>query len=346
MADIRNLINKMKVPIANQSNPYTRNGIPNVNLAETGQFVNSFMPISGDIQSGLLAAQDVKQGNYGSAALNSLGLLPFIPAMGGVLAPSKYVGKTLKGMPTNINMGGGKIEQFGTDQRIVDAANQYMADRGLLYKPQTEYVPVDEIRAKRIANAYEKMKDNPADPKVKKAYDALINETMAQYEYAKKAGMKFEFMPQGQDIYGNPRNAINDIVTNQHMYVFPTESGFGSLTEAKAANPLLQKTGEKWGGKDVTANDLFRAVHDYFGHAKHGVGFRATGEENAYQSHAKMFSPEALKALTSETRGQNSWLNYGPYGQQNKLANTENTIFADQKTGILPEWVWKEGLLK
>lgn len=266
--------------------------------------------------------------------------------MGGVLAPAKFVGKTLKGMPTNIDMGGGRIEQFGTDQRIVDAANQYMADRGLLYNPQTTYTQVDVNRAKKIANAYEKMKDNPSDPKVKKAYDALINETMGQYEAARKAGVKFEFMPEGQDVYGNPRNAINDIVTNQHMFVFPTESGFGSLTEAQAANPLLQKTGEKWNGKDVTANDLFRAVHDYFGHAKHGVGFRATGEENAFQSHAKMFSPEALKALTSETRGQNSWVNYGKYGKENQLANPANTIYANQKTGILPEWTWMEGLLK
>lgn len=54
--------------------------------------VNQFLPVTGDIQSGILAAQDVKQGNYGSAALNSLGLLPFIPALGGVIAkniPSK-----------------------------------------------------------------------------------------------------------------------------------------------------------------------------------------------------------------------------------------------------------------
>lgn len=54
--------------------------------------VNQFVPVSGDIQSGIMAGQDVKQGNYGSAALNALGLLPFIPALGGVIAkniPSK-----------------------------------------------------------------------------------------------------------------------------------------------------------------------------------------------------------------------------------------------------------------
>ncbi len=54
--------------------------------------VNQFVPVTGDIQSGIMAGQDVKQGNYGSAALNALGLLPFIPALGGVIAkniPSK-----------------------------------------------------------------------------------------------------------------------------------------------------------------------------------------------------------------------------------------------------------------
>lgn len=262
-----------------------------------------------------------------------------------VLPPEKYRGETLKGMPTEINMGDGKIEQFGTDQRIVDTANQYMADRGLLYTPQTEYATVDPIRAKKIADAFDKMKDQPNNPKVKKAYDALIDETFGQYEAARKSGAKFEFMPEGQDLYGNPRNAINDIVTNQHMYVFPTESGFGSLTKSQQANPLLQKTSEKWNGKDVTVNDLFRAVHDYYGHAKRGVGFRATGEENAWQSHARMYSQEARPAATSETRGQNSWVNFGPYRKQNQLASPSDTIYADQKTGLMPDWTMIEGLL-
>ena len=39
----------------------------------------------GDVASGLLAAQDFSKGNYGSAALNSLGLLPFIPSMGAIV---------------------------------------------------------------------------------------------------------------------------------------------------------------------------------------------------------------------------------------------------------------------
>jgi hypothetical protein len=84
-------------------------------------------------------------------------------------------------------------------------------------------------------------------------------------------------------------------------------------------------------------------VHDYFGHVKDGVGFRADGEENAWRSHSAMYSPLARMAMTSETRGQNSWLNFGPYGEANRTAKTEDTHFADQKIGILPQFAIDDG---
>ena len=47
--------------------------------------VNQFIPVSGDVQSGLMAADDLRNQQYGSAALNAVGLLPFIPSLGGVV---------------------------------------------------------------------------------------------------------------------------------------------------------------------------------------------------------------------------------------------------------------------
>ena len=75
-------------------------------------------------------------------------------------------------------------------------------------------------------------------------------------------------------------------------------------------------------------NDRFRAVHDAFGHAAIGRGFDRNGEEAAYQSHAEMFTATALPALASETRGQNSALNYGGYGTRGE--------FPPQKFDVLP----------
>ncbi len=256
--------------------------------------------------------------------------------------PKKLQGRKLAGLPDKVVVDGTE-EIYTGFKPAQQAAERYMRDVGMNYNPPEAYVPVDVERARRIAAEYDKMPHAPNDPAVRAAYQKLADETMAQYDAARRAGVKFEFMPEGKDIYGNPRNALKDIYQNNRMYVFPTESGFGTLGADVSGNPLLQKTGETWGGKPVLVNDAFRAVHDYFGHAKNGVGFRAGGEENAWQAHASMFSPEARRALTSETRGQNSWLNYGPYGARNRTANTADTIFADQKTGLLPEWVSTDG---
>ena len=118
---------------------------------------------------------------------------------------------------------------------------------------------------------------------------------------------------------------------------------------SETLNPLLADTGLQWPDQNgemrpVRANDLFRAVHDAFGHGLEGAGFRAQGEENAWQAHVRLFTGPAVAAITSETRGQNSWLNYGPYGASNQSAKVEDTVFAEQKTGLMPEWTWTEGL--
>lgn len=259
-----------------------------------------------------------------------------------MVVPKPLQGKTLKGLPDKVVVDG--TEEIYTGFRPAqEAAERYMRDAGLSYNPPDAYVPVDVDRARRIAAEYERMPHAPNDPAVRQAYQRLAEETMGQYEAARRTGLKLDFMPESGDPYGNPRNAIKDIYQNNHMYVYPTDAGFGTLGLDVSGNPLLEKTGERWNGKPVRVNDVFRAVHDYFGHAKEGVGFRAGGEENAWQAHASMFSPEARRALTTETRGQNSWLNYGPYGDRNRTANTADTIFADQKTGLLPEWVSTEG---
>ena len=261
------------------------------------------------------------------------------------LAPAKFVGRPLNGLPKLVDIGGGVLEPFGTDQRIVDVASRYMADKGMKYRPQLDYVAVDPKRATKLADAFELMQHAPEAPAVQKSYKALARETQDQFEALLKAGYKFDFI-RGTDPYGrNPRNAINDLMQNQRLMVFPTSDGFGGPAAMAAdisGNPLLARSELRIAGDpNTTYNDLFRAVHDVFGHAKHGVGFRARGEENAFQAHARMYSPEALPAATSETRGQNSWVNFGPYAKKNLNASPLETEYAPQKTGLLGPWAWE-----
>jgi hypothetical protein len=243
----------------------------------------------------------------------------------------------------------------GPDPQLTAVAEEYAKENGIPYKRQGEYVKVDEDRAKRIAQAYEEMKHDPQNPKVKEAYENLIKQTIAQYEALVKAGYKFWFIdtniPSNLEYAQSPFNAMRDVRSNKQMGVFPTTDGFGSSDIDVSDNPMMAETKFKWpvGGMDgelkpVLANDLFRAVHDAFGHGLEGAGFRARGEENAWQAHIRLFTGSAVGAITSETRGQNSWLNFGPHGEKNRTANTDETIFADQKTGLMPEWTWKEGV--
>jgi hypothetical protein len=241
----------------------------------------------------------------------------------------------------------------GPIAELVDVAESYAKKFGIPYTRQAEYVQVDEDLATRIAKAYDEMKHDPKDPKVKEAFEDLIRQTTDQYDALTEAGYKFTFFDKYTDPYeGNPMDAMRDLRKNKKMAVYGTYDGYGTegFTESNIEdNPMLAPTGLQWpdqSGKmrDVTANDLFRAVHDAFGHGLEGAGFRARGEENAWQAHARLFTGPAVAAITSETRGQNSWLNYGPYGEQNRRAKLEDTIFADQKTGLMPEWTWTENV--
>jgi len=241
----------------------------------------------------------------------------------------------------------------GPDPRLVAVAERYARENGIDLKRQAEYVQVDPARAERIAAAYAAMEHAPQNPQVRAAYQNLIEQTLAQYRALEAAGYRFYLVDETNDPYGgNPWNAMRDLRANQVMGVFATEAGFGSgATDLNVEdNPLLADTGLRWpyGSLDgqpkrVLANDLFRAVHDAFGHGLEGAGFRAEGEENAWQAHVRLFTGSAVAAITSETRGQNSWLNYGPYGESNRAAKVEDTVFADQKTGLMPEWTWTEG---
>lgn len=256
-------------------------------------------------------------------------------------------GTDLEGLPSrNWVPGHGDVDfhGFGDAQAV---AESYALNAGIDYRPPTTYARVNRERAERIAQAFAEMEHNPNDPEVKASYDAMISETIDQFKWiVENTGLTVDFISTGMaDPYAaSPRLAIVDVVVNNHMWVYPTRTGFGSNDQFDPVdNPLLAETDVVINGQRALANDLFRVVHDYFGHIKEGVGFRAGGEENAWRAHSAMYSDLARRAMTTETRGQNSWVNYGPHGDTNRTALAEDTIFADQKIGLLPEWVAYEG---
>ena len=229
-------------------------------------------------------------------------------------------------------------------------------------QPELGKVKVDPKRAMRIADAYEEMKHAPDDPKVVESYNAMIEETAAQYKTMEEMGVKIIPWANTGEPYGSSQEMVNDVQTNNRLYFLKTlpdeGNNYGSGSNPDK-NPLLGDSGivlkdSKGANYRLTHNDVFRAVHDFFGHATEGYQFGPEGEENAWRAHSRMYSEKARPAMSSETRGQNSWVNYN-----NKLRRPDGSVpkrtdpdfvplkdrpFAEQKTGLLPDWAWKEGI--
>lgn len=242
------------------------------------------------------------------------------------------------------------------DEGIRAQAADYTKEAGISHSPFTGYAPLNEDLGKRVADAYEAAPHIPDDPKVKAAYQALATETRAQWDYLTKQGVKFEPWTKKGQPYKNSAEMREDVKQNKHLWFFPTENGYGQTGAEKAAsnNPMPTPTGVEVNGMPLVANDMFRAVHDYFGHAKEGYEFGPRGEYNAYLAHSRMFSDTARLALTAETMGQNSWVNFGKHlrdeagniakkGEKGYVA-PQDRPFAEQKATVLPEDLTKESL--
>lgn len=129
---------------------------------------------------------------------------------------------------------------------------------------------------------------------VHKAYKQLISEVDRQFE---SLPVKIDFH-NGDKNYLNSSEMLDDVHNFNHLWVYG-----GGEDHTELGSKTIDANG-------LTANDKFRAVHDYYGHSVEGYQFGPKGEENAWLEHSKMFSPLAQWALSSETRGQNSVVNY------------------------------------
>lgn len=215
----------------------------------------------------------------------------------------------------------------GTFKQARDTVEQwrdtYLKARGI-ESAKVDYKNIDvSPLANDIAKAYDKLVSNPSDPDVIAAYQKLATEVEDQYKYlTEDLGIKVEYIQDG-DAYmklnakgvlvPDPAAMMRDVIDNKTLKVRGSAQDF-----ALDPHPILS----------VQANDMFRAVHDFFGHAGSGRGFMADGEEAAWVAHSQMFSPLARRAMTTETRGQNSYYNF---------FDPERKAFAPQKAALLPD---------
>jgi hypothetical protein len=128
------------------------------------------------------------------------------------------------------------------------------------------------------------------------AYQKMIQETKDQFDAMAGAGIKLSWDPTGSKGYKSSAEMLKDAAENKHLTVF----------QGGEPHPFVPQE----------ANEKFRAVHDYFGHGTSGASFGPKGEELAYGAHSQMYSPLARLAAATETRGQNSFVNYSGINEE------------------------------
>lgn len=147
------------------------------------------------------------------------------------------------------------------------------------------------------------------------SYDDLVE--AAYRQLGKETKQQFASLPvrtsyhYGAGEYPTPSAMLRDVL------------GEGNLNVYRGGDPH-EFLGEIDPETDLSLNEMFRAVHDFYGHGTTGSTFRPGGEEAAYASHSQMMSPLAQMALLAETRGQNSLVNYSPLNA--KLMSDMNSI--------------------
>lgn len=220
-------------------------------------------------------------------------------------------------------------------------AERHGAELGLPpFTTEPSALSLDKDASRVAGKTFEALGHRPNDPDVRAAYEALKRETKAQYDHLISRGAKFTPWTREGQPYADSAAMAADVRDNRHLYYFPTDSGFGT-DDRFNDHPLNEQVPGAVAG--VKYNDLFRAVHDWFAHAMHGHQFGPQGELRAWHEHARMFSPLARKALTTETHGQNSWFNFGPHNPE--AVHISKRVQADQKADILPESAYPKAKL-
>jgi hypothetical protein len=160
-----------------------------------------------------------------------------------------------------------------------------------------------EYKAATFA-AYQRQMPELVEMTGAKNHDEFMEKAYLQFgkevdEQFKNLPYKLSFHKNGEGNYANSREMNADLHNNGNLNVY----------QGGERHDFLNKVDKETG---LTQNEKFRADHDVFGHGVFGNEFGPKGEEIGYGIHSQMFSPLARIPMASETRGQNSLVNYSP----------------------------------
>ena len=194
---------------------------------------------------------------------------------------------------------------------------------------------IDEPAMRALAQAWQDALHAPSDPNVRVLYSGFIDEVGMQYAHLRDSGLAVELTP-AQDPYESLAALATDVEDNRRVRVW----NGGAIPDD---HPLWTRS-LSYRGERIRALHGLRAVHEVYGHAV-GNNFRTMlGEELAFQSHLRMFSPRAWGTLTVEFRAPLAWLMFGPHVEAGEELTWRDRPYPQQKATALNVTHWGDPL--
>lgn len=236
--------------------------------------------------------------------------------------------KTILGSTPTKTYETGKVMDRATVQGIVD---RFKEMAGVTAERLRTLLPIDTDFMKRVADAQQKALHMPQADAVAKAYRALADETKAMFKALVHPDIQIEAWTKDGPPYKNAAEITDDIIAGR-LKIRLTADMFGQSPDFPN-HPMNAPSGFKTkDGKDLTLNDIFRVVHDVYGHGQSGFRDGPQGAYNAYHEHARLLSPLARQALATETLAQRAWQDFGPH-----LRRKDGTVPRPTDVDYLPD---------
>lgn len=175
------------------------------------------------------------------------------------------------------------------------------------------------------AIAYDEMPHIPTHNDVVGSYGQLERAIRVQYNLLLMSGLDIRWHD-GKHDYADSAAMFADLERGR-LWTYRTQPG-----QLADDHPMQARYAH-----GLILNDIFRAVHDVYGHYWGGRNsFGPKGEELAWLAHRSTMVRGAHLALWCETRGQNTWTNRD---EHKHLPLTERP-YATQKAGIVPSFLY------
>jgi hypothetical protein len=189
--------------------------------------------------------------------------------------------------------------------------------------------PVNDF-CREVAAIFDRAPRLAMDEHLKEGYEALRRQSLELYESIVEGGIRIEPWKGPCQPYRSSAELREQVRQTGVLRLYLTRDGHGPAGST-GWHPLREPAGITAGGVELTHNDVFRVVHDVFGHVVVDNSFGPRGELQATRLHMHMYPPMSHPVLFTEQIGQICWFFYGPH-----LRDARGELIASGEAGYQP----------